>query len=107
MSLSPRDEQIARLKGRGLRTCEVAARLGVSESTVKRVLRDSTEAQALARRTREAADPAAVDVLRELLSSQSEQVRLRAAIALLAAPVADPAAPDEGDASRVTVVERI
>src|SRR5439155_25129658 len=103
-AVTDRDVQIAKLIGRGYTRGEVASRLKVSTKTVSRVM-GRPDARALAQRTRELGDPDAVAVLRELLTSPNDHVRLRAAIALLREPVA-PDAAIEDDRPRIQVFAR-
>jgi hypothetical protein len=100
--LSQRDTAIARLRGMGYSQPETAARLKLSTRTVQRVMKQP-EAQAFAQRIREQHDPQATDVLRALLSSANESIRLQAARTLLLTPVPDDD-PDD-DRPRITVYE--
>jgi transposase len=95
--VTSRDEAIARLTGRGFSRGEVAQRLNISAKTVQRVMKQPA-AQALAERVREQVDPEVSEVLRELLRSPSDAIRLGACRLLLQAPfpLEDPETdPDE------------
>jgi len=101
--LTPRDTQICRLTARGYDRGEVAVRTNVSAKTVQRVLKQP-EAQALVRKIQEQVDPSAVEVLRELLSSPSDSIRLSAARALLQTPLPyDDPETDADERPRITV----
>lgn len=100
-----KERMLAKMIGRGYTRTEAALRLDVSTKTVTRTLKKA-EVVALAQETMEAIDPDAADVLRELLSSEREEIRLRAAMALLR----DPPPPPEDAPSNVptiTVVDRL
>ena len=101
--MSPRDTQICRLTARGYDRGEVAVRTNVSTKTVSRVLK-RPESQALVQRIREQVDPSAVQVLRELLSSPSDSIRLSAARTLLQTPLPlDDPETDADERPRITV----
>jgi hypothetical protein len=77
-------ERVARLVGQGFSRTEVARIMLISTKTVMRVMKDPGMLD-LARSVFEEDDrePGAAEVLRRLLTSQNENVRLRAAVALL------------------------
>lgn len=80
-----KERRAAELVGRGMTRYEVARRLGVSTRTISRTLAKPAVASAAAS-ARESLDPSAADVLRALLSSDKDEIRLRAAVALLRDP---------------------
>jgi HEAT repeat protein len=101
-----KEEMVARLWGRGYTNAEIASRVKIGGRQVQRCKKNPA-VQALAQRIREQTDPSAVDVLRELLTSRSETVRLQAARTLLLTPIAaeEPEEDDDG-APRITVLAR-
>jgi hypothetical protein len=102
-----KEDACARLAGRGYTIAEIASRMKLGRRQVQRYV-NTPEARALAREIREQIDPDATDVLRELLHSRSESIRLQAARTLLLTPVpaeADLDAEDDGS-PRITVTAR-
>jgi len=86
MKMTPdKERRAAELVGRGMTRGEVARRLGVSARTISRALSKPAVA-AIAAEARESLDPSAAEVLRALLGSDKEEIRLRAAVALLRDP---------------------
>jgi hypothetical protein len=86
--VTARDKQVAILTGRGYTREDVARRVGLSVRQVQRILADP-EVRELAQATQEQTDPSAVEVLRDLLTSDREDIRLRAAQILLKTPPPD------------------
>jgi HEAT repeat protein len=91
-------QRAARLLGQGYTSVAVARRLGVSERTLRTWKRLPGFAELVQREQAEVGDPDARDVLNQLLRSDNETVRLRAAVALLSRPGEpeddQPAVPD-------------
>jgi uncharacterized protein YjcR len=91
-------KRAARLLGQGYTSLAVARRLGVSERTLRTWKQLPGFAELVRREQAEGGDPDARDVLHQLLHSDNETVRLRAAVALLSRsgePEDDqPAVPD-------------
>jgi transposase-like protein len=79
-------KRAARLLGQGYTSRAVARRLGLSERTLRTWKRLPGFAELVERERRETGDPDAREVLHQLLHSDNETVRLRAAVALLARP---------------------
>jgi transposase-like protein len=79
-------QRSARLLGQGYTSRAVARRLGISERTLRTWKRLLGFAELVERERREAGDPDAREVLHQLLHSDNETVRLRAAVALLSRP---------------------
>ncbi len=99
-----RRRRVAELTGRGLAQTDIARRLGCSVRTVRRDLAEPVIA-ARAREVRSQVDPSASDVLRDLLSSEREDIRLAAARALLTLKVPDlPDGATESSAVQVHVI---
>ena len=79
-------KRAARLLGQGYTSAAVARRLGISERTLRSWKKLPGFLELARREQAESGDPDAREVLRELLHSDNEMVRLRAAVALLTRP---------------------
>jgi hypothetical protein len=107
--MTPRMRRAARLLGLGYSQKEVARRVGVGDRTIREWLAKVDGFRDLAQASQdELADPSALDVLRDLLHSPTESIRLSAAKSLLYRPawVPDPDAappPPPPGAVRATI----
>jgi transposase-like protein len=81
--LTTEEQRIAKLLGQGYTRAAVAQALGVSEPTIQRRLRANPAILEAAQDEQVDRDPDAVEVLRQLLQSDREDIRLKAATALL------------------------
>jgi hypothetical protein len=79
-------QRAARLLGQGYTSRAVARRLGVSERTLRTWKRVPGFPELVEREQRGTGDPDAREVLHQLLHSDNETIRLRAAVALLGRP---------------------
>ncbi len=97
-------ERVARLRGQGFSRTEIARLLGCSTRTVSNSLKQPGMRElAEATLAETAPEPGAVETLRKLLVSEREEIRLRAAVALLAEKVPDAASAATPAGSGITV----